>query len=139
MRYGIHDLCEWWGLRGAMSIRRLMENLEPTVWIFVNTKVKRSRCPILDLMARVLSSQISCLFFVTSYIQLIFVSCSQPRHRGQQTAHEQYTNQCRARATTTGYDAIHACRPPAEQETTPCMCGSCPCCFCCGFLLLVGF
>ena len=71
----------------------------------------------------------SCLFFKT--FSFIFVLCTYPRRHGQHTTHEQ----CRARAIPAGYNAVHACRPPAEQEATSRVCGSFSALFCCGFRL----
>ena len=37
----IHDLGEWWDLRGTISMRRWVENLEPTACFRMNLLVER--------------------------------------------------------------------------------------------------
>ena len=96
------------------------------VWIF-GKMVKWSRCPILDLMARVPSSHSSRPFFSNFF--LYYVRNPDTTDNRQHTSSEGYVLQ------PAGYNAIHACHPPAEQEATPHACGSLSPLYCCGFLV----
>ena len=61
-----------------------------------------------------------------------FVLCTLPRHHRQ---HRQHTSSAGCVLQPAGYNAIHACRLPAEQGATPYACGSLSALYyCCGFL-----
>ena len=70
--------------------------------------------------------QLFCLYY---YVQNVF----QTLHR-QQAA---LLSRAGCVLQPAGYSAIHACRPPAEQEATSRVCGSFSTLYCCGFLVIL--
>ena len=84
--------------------------------------------PNLDLMARVRASQSSCPFlFQLFFFCIMYVT---------QTPHRQHTSSAGCVLQPAGYNAIHACRLPAEQEATPHACGSLSALYYCGLIAI---
>ena len=94
--------------------------------------------PNLDLMARVRASQGSCPFLFQLFFFCIMYVTQTPQTTHRQ--HRQHTSSAGCVLQPAGYNAIHACRLPAEQEATPHACGSLSALYyCCGFLFSTWF
>ena len=88
------------------------------IWIFRNM-VKRPRCPILDVMARVRASQSSCLFFPPTFSLNFFSHYVHVTQITDTTDNRQHTSSAVCAHQPVRYNAIHAYRLTAEQEATP--------------------
>ena len=70
------------------------------------------------------------IFVFQLFFQLFFPNVRNPNTTDQR----QHTSSAGRLLQPAGYNAIHACRPPAEQEATPHACGSLSALYFCGFL-----
>ena len=70
-------------------------------------------------------------FFFSLFVCIMYLT--------QTTDNRQHTSSAGCVPQPAGYNAIHACRLPAEQEATPHACGSLSALYYCGFLLVVAF
>ena len=72
------------------------------------------------------------IYFFQLFFQLLFLHYVR---NSDTTDNRQHTSSAGCVLQPAGYNAIHACRPPAEQEATPHACGSLSALYYCGFLV----
>ena len=75
------------------------------------------------------------IFLKPSFFTFFLCYVRKPKHHRQHRQHRHHTSNAGCVLQPAGYNAIHACRLPAEQEATPHACiGLSALYYCCGFL-----
>ena len=93
------------------------------IWILGNI-VKWSRSPILDMISEFEPRRVHVFFAFFFNICFQHFFCIMYVRNPDATDNRQHTGSAGCVLQPAGYNAIHACRPPAEQEVTPHACGS---------------
>ena len=75
------------------------------------------------------------IFLKPSFFSFFLCYVRKPKHHRQHRQHRHHTSNAGCVLQPAGYNAIHACRLPAEQEATPHACDSLSALYYCGGFL----